>query len=108
VTGEWAKGQRQSWQFFMAKPIRTCIGCGKKIEKGNLIRFVRNPDFSVSLDPNYKKPGRGGYVCPNEGCIKNGIIAKRVNWVLRTDLNDKDIEQLKQELLNVLGLIIVD
>ena len=83
----------------MAKPIRTCIGCGRKREKQNLIRFVRNLDSTVSIDPDYKKSGRGGYVCPNEGCIKNGIIAKRVNWVLHTNLNDKDIEQLRQKLL---------
>jgi len=85
----------------MAKPIRTCIGCGNKKEKQNLIRFVRNSDCSVSVDPYYKKPGRGGYVCPNEGCIKTGITARHVNWVLRTNLNDKDIEKLKQELLLV-------
>lgn len=83
----------------MAKPIRTCIGCRRKREKQNLIRLVRNPDYTVSIDPNYRKPGRGGYVCPNEKCIKNGITAKRVNWVLHTNLNDEDIEQLKQELL---------
>lgn len=85
----------------MAKPIRTCVGCGKKTEKQNLIRFVRNPDYSVSVDVRYKKPGRGGYVCSNEGCIKNGIIAKRINWVLRADLNAKDIKQLKEKLLNL-------
>lgn len=83
----------------MAKPIRTCVGCGKKKEKQSLIRFVRNPNHTVSIDADYKKPGRGAYVCPNEGCIRNGITAKRVNWVLRTDLSNEDIEKLKQELL---------
>lgn len=85
----------------MAKPIRTCVGCGKKTEKQNLIRFVRNPDYSVSVDAEYKKPGRGGYVCFNEGCIKNGIITKRINWVLRADLDVEDIKQLKEKLLNL-------
>ena len=87
----------------MSNPIRTCIGCGRKREKQELIRFVRNPDFTVSIDTNYKRSGRGGYVCPNEGCIKKGLVSKRVNWVLRTGLNEEDIGRLKQELLDFIA-----
>lgn len=87
----------------MAKPIRTCIGCGRKREKHELIRLVRNPNSTVSIDRYHRKSGRGGYVCPNEGCIRKGIVSKRINWVLRTGLNKEDIEKLKQELLNFIA-----
>jgi len=86
----------------MSKPIRTCVGCGKKANKKELIRFVCNLDKSISIDSDYKKPGRGAYICPEENCIKTGIVPKRIKWVLRADLNIKDVEQLKQKLLDLL------
>ena len=46
-------------------PTRTCIACGKAAEKSSLVRVVRSPEGTVSLDPQGKAAGRGAYVCPD-------------------------------------------
>ena len=40
-------------------PQRMCVGCREMKPKAELIRVVRAPDGSVTLDPVGKKPGRG-------------------------------------------------
>ena len=40
-------------------PMRMCVGCRESKPKRELIRVVRAPDGTVSMDPGGKKPGRG-------------------------------------------------
>ena len=48
-------------------PTRTCIACGAKGNKYQLVRLVLEGDRLVK-DPLGRKPGRGAYVCPTEPC----------------------------------------
>ena len=50
-------------------PIRTCICCGVKRNKRELIRLVVAPDGVVGRDDRGKGQGRGAYVCRNEDCL---------------------------------------
>ena len=50
-------------------PMRQCLGCREMKPKGELIRVVRSPEGEVSLDFRGKKPGRGAYLCPHQGCL---------------------------------------
>lgn len=86
----------------MAEPIRTCIGCRKKATKWELVRLVRNKSGQISVDESRKSPGRGAYVCPNLQCIRLALTPKKLNKVLRTNVTLKEIETLKQVLLNLL------
>lgn len=43
-------------------PQRMCVGCQEMKNKKELIRVVRAPDGTVSLDPSGKKAGRGGHM----------------------------------------------
>lgn len=86
----------------MSEPIRTCIGCRKKITKWELVRLVRNKSGQISVDESRKSPGRGAYVCPNLQCIRLALTPKKLNKVLRTNVTLKEIETLKQVLLNLL------
>jgi len=49
-------------------PLRMCVVCGQKRPKRELIRIVRMPDGSITIDPKGKQPGRGAYVCRQEEC----------------------------------------
>ena len=53
-------------------PMRMCVGCRESKPKRELIRVVRAPDGTVSMDPGGKKPGRGAYVCRQESCLMRG------------------------------------
>lgn len=43
-------------------PERTCVFCGKKFPKEQLIRFVRLED-KIIVDQEKKSSGRGAYLC---------------------------------------------
>lgn len=62
-------------------PIRTCIVCGSKKSKYELIRLVADKDGIIRRDDKGKLGGRGAYVCPKRECIekvmsKKGLLAK--------------------------------
>ena len=62
-------------------PMRMCVGCRESKPKRELIRVVRAPDGTVSMDPGGKKPGRGAYVCRQESCLMRAIRQKQnVSW----------------------------
>ena len=49
-------------------PRRTCISCGTKKNKSEMIRLVLDTDGVVIRDADGKGQGRGAYVCPNNAC----------------------------------------
>jgi predicted RNA-binding protein YlxR (DUF448 family) len=51
-------------------PIRTCIVCGSKRGKKDLIRLVVTSEGFVIRDDSGKEKGRGAYVCPSTSCWK--------------------------------------
>lgn len=59
-------------------PMRMCTGCGEMKPKRELIRVVKAPDGSISLDATGKKSGRGAYVCPQTECLKKARKARRL------------------------------
>ena len=52
------------------KLTRTCAGCNQKQNKYTLIRIVKSPDGTVSIDPSGKANGRGAYLCRNLTCLQ--------------------------------------
>ena len=51
-------------------PLRQCLGSREMKPKRELIRVVRSPQGEIALDFHGKQPGRGAYLCPEEGCLK--------------------------------------
>jgi len=64
-------------------PIRTCISCGTKRDKKELIRLVLDVQGSVVRDGNLKGNGRGAYVCPRKSCWENLEKDKRLMKAFR-------------------------
>ena len=56
-------------------PIRTCIVCGKKKNKSELIRLVADKEGIVRKDNKGCLGGRGAYICPRRECWEK-IISK--------------------------------
>lgn len=48
-------------------PIRTCLGCGRRREKGGLMRIAIK-DGVLMIDEAKRLPGRGAYLCPRREC----------------------------------------
>lgn len=79
-------------------PQRSCLGCGLKTDKQNLIRVVRQPDGILIIDKNGKKPGRGAYICQNVECLKDAIRKKAIERALGEKLSDDIIVELTNQI----------
>ncbi len=64
-------------------PIRTCISCGTKKPKKELIRLVLDEEGFVVRDEKGSMPGRGAYVCPKKECWEQLDKKKRLNKAFR-------------------------
>lgn len=58
--------QRQSKSGHI--PLRTCLACGRKTSKAELLRLVRTRDGAVVIDLRQQLAGRGAYVCRTPAC----------------------------------------
>lgn len=79
-------------------PLRICLGCQEKLPKKELIRIVRTPEGSVTVDRTGKKAGRGAYICPSESCLKNAVKGKRLERNLQTAISEQVLENIREEL----------
>lgn len=49
-------------------PERTCLACGRKASKADLLRLTRDQSGNIALDLRQRLPGRGAYVCRTPAC----------------------------------------
>lgn len=75
-------------------PERRCVGCNTSKPKYELIRVVRAPDSSVSIDFKGKKSGRGVYLCKSTECFKKAVKAKRLDHNLGVNIPEDIINEL--------------
>src|ERR1051326_41227 len=75
-----APPNRGSRQRLLKIPQRTCVACPPPNAKRQLVRIVRAPDGSVSIDSSGKRSGRGAYLCSTSECwdagLKRGVLAR--------------------------------
>ena len=64
-------------------PLRTCISCGIKKDKGKLIRLVVDGNGILIWDDKGKERGRGAYVCPTTACWERLKKGNRLNRAFR-------------------------
>ena len=83
------------------RPMRMCVGCREMKPKRELIRVVRAPDGTVSMDPVGKKPGRGAYVCRQEACLTRAIRQRQLERQLEVQLTPEVSEALQYELAHL-------
>ena len=79
-------------------PMRRCLGCMESFPKKELIRVVRRPDGTVSLDFRGKVSGRGAYVCRRVDCLKKAEKAKRLSRALECEIPDEVMDRLRAEM----------
>lgn len=79
-------------------PQRRCSGCGESFPKKDLIRVVREPDGTVSLDFTGKKSGRGAYVCRSLSCFRRARKANRFQRSLEVEVSDALLDALEEEI----------
>ena len=82
-------------------PMRQCIGCQTSRPKKELVRVVRAPDGSISIDAVGKKPGRGAYLCPDPDCLAKARKKKALERSLEQPIPAEVYEALAAQLAAV-------
>jgi predicted RNA-binding protein YlxR (DUF448 family) len=62
--------------------IRTCIGCGDRAAKSDLLRVVA-VGGDVVADPAARMPGRGAYLHLSQGCLERARRRRAFSRALR-------------------------
>lgn len=70
-------------------PQRTCVACRALRPKRELVRIVRTPAGSVSVDETGKQSGRGAYLCPTPACWETALSRGLLDRALRTKLTEE-------------------
>ncbi len=78
-------------------PQRTCIGCGLKKDKKDLIRIVRSPEGNYSLDPSGRKNGRGAYICRDGECLLKAEKKKALQRSFKEEVPGMVYQELQEE-----------
>jgi predicted RNA-binding protein YlxR (DUF448 family) len=80
-------------------PLRQCLGCREMKPKKELIRVVRSPEGAITLDFKGKSPGRGAYICPNEGCFAKARKSKAFDRALSCQIPEEIFGELMNRLV---------
>ena len=78
-------------------PLRLCLGCREMKPKSELLRIVRSPEGTVSLDSTGKAQGRGAYICRSGECLKRAAKSRAAERALGKQLPPELTEALARE-----------
>ena len=73
----------------MSDPVRTCVGCGRKAPRRELLRFTAR-DGELAYDPTGQAPGRGAYTCPRLPCFERAASRRAFARTLRLTVSVPD------------------
>ena len=79
-------------------PLRTCVSCGAKAAKRDMLRIVASKDGGVQLDPSGKADGRGAYVCRAGDPSPHELIRGRVQHALRLEMQQEQWDALTRSI----------
>ncbi len=81
------------------QPQRRCIGCKNSFDKRDLIRIVKSPEGTISVDITGKKNGRGAYICKNQECLDTAFKRKQLDYAFKDKVDSETYEILREEFL---------
>ncbi len=79
-------------------PIRMCTGCREGKPKRALVRVVKSPDGTISVDLTGKKSGRGAYLCRSEQCLQKAKKQRSLERALECAISADIYERLSAEI----------
>lgn len=79
-------------------PLRKCLGCDEMLGKKGMIRIVREPDGTISVDETGKKSGRGAYLCRDAECLSKARKKRGLERSLKCAVPAEVYERLEREM----------
>lgn len=78
------------------KRVRTCVGCGSKSDKVELMRIMRTPD-GVAFDATGRGAGRGAYVC-SSACLEQAFATRKLQRALKCGIDKEAAEGIVEQV----------
>ena len=75
-------------------PLRTCVSCGLKTAKRELLRVVSSSDGQIAVDPGGKLNGRGAYLCRECRSVPESLKRGRLEHSLKARIGEEEWESL--------------
>ena len=79
-------------------PMRMCVGCREMKPKKELLRVVRSPEGTVSIDATGRKPGRGAYVCDDVECLRRARKSRALERALDCKIDEAVFDALEAQI----------
>ena len=79
-------------------PMRQCMGCNEHKPKADLLRVVRSPEGTISLDTTGRASGRGAYLCRDVQCLRRARKSRRIENTLECTIPEEVWDRMEEEL----------
>ncbi len=79
-------------------PMRRCIGCGEQKNKKEMMRVLKTPENSFTIDFTGKQNGRGAYLCKSRECFLKAVKSKGLERSFKMAIPKETYALLEKEL----------
>ena len=79
-------------------PQRQCVGCGEMKNKKEMIRILKTPEGTFTLDITGRKNGRGAYLCPCRECFRKAVKGRGLERSFKMAIPKEVYETLEKEM----------
>ena len=76
-------------------PNRSCVACGVKMPKAQLVRVVRKTQGSIVVDSTGRESGRGAYLCRIPECWGRALGKGALGRSLGQDISSQQLEPVR-------------
>ena len=82
--------------------LRTCVGCGLRVQRSELIRVVASTDGHLYVDARRQLPGRGAWFHSEARCLDLARRKRTIGRSLRrsVEMTDEQWAELGKEILS--------
>ena len=79
-------------------PQRQCVGCGEMKNKKEMIRILKTPEGTFTLDITGRINGRGAYLCPCMECFRKAVKGRGLERSFKMAIPKEVYETLEKEM----------
>ena len=84
-----------------SEPLRSCMGCREVKPKGELLRFVLDPEVKPTPDIAGKLPGRGAYTCFRNSCLETAVKRKQFSRAFKAEVKAASADELSASVMKL-------
>ena len=78
---------------------RKCISCGKKQDRQNMVRILRdNTSGELIVNPDNKTFGRSAYICKSKECLTKVMKRNKLSKILKANISTNLIKEIESVL----------